>query len=166
MSGGVSASTVIIAATAALSAGAAIYAGQQQKNVADANAELASRQAEQDQDAAVAQAEKIRKAARIQQAEATANLAASGVSVGAGTPLRISNEIYKNSEQDAYQTILSGNRAYTAGQAQSGLYSSQGNAAETSGYLNAGASLLSGASTAMRAGWQARARTTGTGSIQ
>lgn len=165
MSGGISATTVAVLAASALSAGAAIYAGESQKSAADDRAELARRQAAQDQDAAVAQADKIRKAARQQQAEATASLAASGVSVGTGTPIRISQEIYKTSEQDAYQTILSGNRAYQSGQTQAGLLENEGQAAATGGYLSAGGSLLSGAASASKAGWK-NPRVTGTGAIQ
>jgi len=154
----------LLAAGTALAAGASIYGGIQQKSQADTQAELTQRQAAQDKDAAVAQAEKIRKAARQQQAEATANLAASGVSVGTGTPLRISNEIYKTAEQDAYQTILSGNRAYQSGVTQAGLLSSSGDAAMTGGILSGAGSLLSGASATYKSGWGKRpTATTSTG---
>lgn len=154
-------------ASAVVGAGAAIYSGQKQQEAADNSAELARRQAAQEADAAVAQAEKIRKATRQQNAEATANLAASGISVGSGTPIRISNEIYKTGEQDAYQTILSGNRAYQAGQTQAGLLETQGQAAATAGYLNAGSSLLSGAASAYKAGWSKKTPTPGaTGALQ
>ncbi|QWE95657.1 hypothetical protein [Cupriavidus sp. EM10] len=157
MSGGISATTaatIAVAASSALAAGAAIYGGVQQKNQAEAQAELTRRQAAQEQDAAVAQAGKIRKAARQQQAEATSQLAASGVSVGDGTPIRISQEIYKTSEQDAYQTILSGNRTATAGQAQAGLLNQAGDSALTGGILSGTGSLLSGAASAYKAGWK------------
>ncbi|MEM5429400.1 hypothetical protein [Cupriavidus oxalaticus] len=153
-------------ASAVVGAGAAIMSGQQAKDTAETNAELARRQADQDKDAAVAQAEKIRKAARQQQAEATANLAASGVSIGAGTPLRISNEIYRTSEQDAYQTILSGTRAQRAGDIQAGMLDTTGQNAATAGYLNAGSSLLGGAASAYKAGWAKKTPTTSTGSVQ
>ncbi|WP_407059340.1 hypothetical protein ACKZDW_04270 (plasmid) [Ralstonia syzygii subsp. celebesensis] len=156
----------VIAAGSLLGAGSAIYGGMAARDQAETQAELSRRQAAQDQDAAMAQAEKIRRAARIQQGEATANLAASGVSVGAGTPLRISNEIYKNSEQDAYQTILSGNRAYASGQAQAGIYDAAGSNAMTTGFLNAGSSLLGGVSAMYRSGWAKQKAATGTGSIQ
>lgn len=155
----------LLAAGTALAAGSAIYGGIQQKQAADTQAELTRRQAAQNADTAVAQADKIRKAARQQQAEATANLAASGVSVGSGTPIRISNEIYKTSEQDAYQTILSGNRAQASGDIQAGMLETAGQNAATAGYLNAGSSLLSGAASAYKAGWRTKTPT-GTGSIQ
>lgn len=157
----------LLAAGTALAAGSAIMGGIQSKQAAGVQAELATRQAAQEKDAAVAQAEKIRRAGRQQQAEATANLAASGVSIGAGTPLRISNEIYRTSEQDAYQTILSGTRAQTAGEIQAGMLNSQGSNAMTAGILNAGSSLLSGAAATYKAGWAKKTPTAGaTGTIQ
>lgn len=146
----------LLAAGTALAAGSAIYGGIQQRQAANTQAELTRRQSAQDADAAVAQAQKIRKAARQQQAEATANLAASGISVGSGTPIRISNEIYKASEQDAYQTILSGTRAQTSGSIQAGMLESSGDNAMTTGLLNAGGSLLSGAASSYKAGWRTR----------
>lgn len=153
-------------AAAVVGAGTAIMTGQQQKETAETNAELQRRQAAQEKDQAVAQAEKIRKAARQQNAEATANLAASGVSVGSGTPIRISNEITRTSEQDAYQTILSGTRAQTAGDIQAGMLSTAGQNAATTGYLNAGSSLLGGAASAYKAGWRAKTPATSTRSVQ
>ncbi|WP_155629869.1 hypothetical protein [Burkholderia stagnalis] len=147
------AAMIALAVGTAVSAGASIMAGQRQKQTANAQAELSRRQAAQERDAAVAQAEKIRRAAAQQQAEATTNLAAAGVSVGAGTPLRISNEIYKNAESDAYQTILSGRRAYQSGMTQAGMLEASGRNAATSGYLNAASSVLSGAGQAARSGW-------------
>lgn len=146
----------LLAAGTALAAGSAIYGGIQQKQAGDMQAELTRRQTAQEADAAVAQAEKIRKAARQQNAEATASLAASGVSVGSGTPIRISNEIYKTAEQDAYQTILSGTRAQTSGNIQAGMLSDAGSNAMTTGLLNAGGSLLSGAASSYKAGWRTK----------
>ncbi|AMR77262.1 hypothetical protein [Cupriavidus nantongensis] len=146
----------LAAAGSVLGAGAAIVQGRQQKAQAETQAELTRRDAAQQQDAALAQAEKIRRAGRQQQAETTANLAASGVSIGAGTPLRISNEIYRTSEQDAYQTILSGRRAQTAGDIQAGMLNASGNNAMTTGMLSAGGSLLSGAASAYKSGWRTK----------
>lgn len=146
----------LLAAGTALAAGSAIYGGIQQQKAADTQAELTRRQSAQEADAAVAQAEKIRRAGRQQQAEATANLAASGVSVGSGTPIRISNEIYRTSEQDAYQTILSGRRAQTSGDIQAGMLNASGDNAMTTGLLSAGGSLLSGAASTYKAGWRTK----------
>lgn len=148
-------------AAAAVGAGAAIYQGQQQKATAETNAELTRRQAAADQDAAVAQAEKIRRAGKAQQAEANAALAASGVSVGEGTAVRIGREIATNTEKDAMQTILSGARRAVSGEAEAGMLRSQGSAASTAGYLNAGSSLLAGASAYARSGWKSQAQPAG-----
>ncbi|MFM9434610.1 hypothetical protein ACFDR9_001670 [Janthinobacterium sp. CG_23.3] len=130
-------------ASATVGAGAAIYSGVQQRQAADDNAELARRQGVQEKDAAVAQAEKIRKAARAQAGAANAALAASGVSIGEGTPVRINEEIYRDSESDAYSTLLTGSRRQRTNNDQAGILTNQGNAAMTSGVINAGASLLS-----------------------
>lgn len=129
--------------SAVVGAGAAIYSGQQQKAAANSNAELQRRQGEQDADAAMAQAEKIRKAARAQAGAANAALAGSGVSVGDGTAVRINEQIYKDSESDAFNTLLTGSRRQATSNAQSSILINQGQAAQTGGYLNAGASLLS-----------------------
>lgn len=129
-------------ASAAVGAGAAIYSGAQQKEAADNNAELARRQGEQDKDAAVAQADKIRRAAAAQAGAANASLAASGVSIGDGTAVRINEQIYNDSETDAYNTLLTGSRQQASANNQAGAISAQGNAAMISGTLNAGSSLL------------------------
>jgi hypothetical protein len=132
-------------AATAVSATAALYNADTQKNTAEANAELARRQGEQEKDAAVAQAEKIRKAAQATAGQANAAMAASGVSIGEGTPLRINEKIYQDSESDAYSTLLTGTRAQASASAQSSLLESQGQSAMTAGYLNAGATVLSSA---------------------
>lgn len=136
--------TYAAVASTVVAAGSAIYTGVQASNAADTNAELARRQGVQDADAAVAQAEKIRKAARAQAGAANAALAASGVSVGDGTPIRINEQIYQDSEQDAYNTLLTGSRAQRTANNQANVITAQGNSAMISGALNAGSSLLAG----------------------
>lgn len=136
--------TYAAVASTVVAAGSAIYTGVQASNAADTNAELARRQGVQDADAAVAQADKIRKAARAQAGAANAALAASGVSVGDGTPIRINEQIYQDSEQDAYNTLLTGSRAQRTANNQANVITAQGNSAMVSGALNAGSSLLAG----------------------
>lgn len=136
--------TYAAVASTVVAAGSAIYTGVQASNAADTNAELARRQGVQDADAAVAQAEKIRKAARAQAGAANAALAVSGVSVGDGTPIRINEQIYQDSEQDAYNTLLTGSRAQRTANNQANVITAQGNSAMISGALNAGSSLLAG----------------------
>lgn len=134
--------TLLIAA-AVVSAGSSIYSGVQQKHAADANAEMARREGNQQADAAVAQAEKIRKAGRAAAGQANVAMAASGVAIGEGTPIRINEQINRDSESDAYNTLLTGVRRQNAANDQAGMLQYEGNAARTAGYLNAGASLLS-----------------------
>jgi hypothetical protein len=136
-------------------AGSAIYAGAQQEKAADTNAELARRQGDQDADAAVSQAEKIRKAARSQAGEANAAMAASGVAIGEGTAVRINEDIYKNSEDDAYSVLLTGTRRRQSANDQAGILNAQGNAAMTAGLINAGSSVLSMG--ARSGGWKSKA---------
>lgn len=154
MSGGISATTVLLATTAAVGAYASIQSGKAAKQAADDNAEIARRNAAQGQDAAVAQAEKIRRAAAQQKASATAQLAASGVSVNDGTAVNINDQITKNAEQDAFTTILNGSRSAASSLNQATMFENQGKSALQGGYLNAGASLLSSGSS-IASGWKA-----------
>lgn len=144
---------IALLAATTVSAGTAIMSGMQAKETADMNAEMQRRQGEADKDAALAQAEKIRKAARAQVGEANAALAASGVSIGEGTPVRINEEIYKNSESDAYSTLLTGNRRARSAQEQAGIMQWQGQNAQTAGFLNAGSSILA-AGSRVGGGWK------------
>ena len=138
--------SLALIATAVVSAGASVYSGVQQKNAMDANAELARREGNQEADAAVAQAEKIRRAARATAGQANASLAASGVSISDGTAVRINEQIYKDSEDDAFSTLLTGVRRQRSANDQAGLMEYEGRSARTAGYLNAGATLLSSGS--------------------
>ena len=133
----------VMIAAAVASAGSAIYSGVQQKHVADANAEMTRREGNQQADAAVAQAEKIRRAGQAAASQANASLAASGVAIGEGTAVRINEQINKDSENDAFNTLLTGSRRQRAASDQAGMLQYEGNAAQTAGYISAGASLLS-----------------------
>jgi hypothetical protein len=139
-------------ASTAVGAGTAIYSGIQASNTADANAEQARREADATQVAAMTQAEKIRRAGRSQVSEANAALAASGVSIGEGTPVMIGQKITENAELDAYATILSGKRKATTLNDQAAIGTWQGQASKTAGFVNAGASLLGGVAKSQK-GW-------------
>lgn len=126
-----------------------------QQDAADANALAINTQAGQEQDQANAEADRIRKNARLQAGEANAALSASGVSVAEGSALKIDEEIYKSSESDALNTIISGNRRSSSmGQeAANGVKAAKN--AKTAGYVQAGASVLSaGAGAAKASGWR------------
>lgn len=134
---------IFLLAMASTAATATLYQADTAKNTADANAELARREGEQVKDNAVAQAEKIRKAGQAAAGRANAALAGSGVSIGEGTALRINEEIYRDSESDAYSTLLTGTRRQRNAEDSALMSEYEGKAAQTGGYLNTAASLLS-----------------------
>ena len=134
-----------LAAGTVLQAGSSIVQGQQQQEMYDAQAKIAERQAAQEADAAVAQAEKFRRAGTRQAAAADAAYAASGVSVGVGTPVRVNESIQRDAEEDAYMNILTGQRRLQSGQEEAALNRRAGKNAMTAGYMGAATSLLSGA---------------------
>lgn len=138
---------------AGASTAGAIYQADVAEKTADVNAELQRREGNAEKDAAVAQAEKIRRAARQQAGEANAALAASGVSIGEGSAIVINEQIYKDSESDAYSTLLTGTRRQRSANDQAGLTKWQGSAAKTAGYINATSSLLS-TGAKVGGGWQ------------
>lgn len=133
-----------LAGTAVATVGT-LYSADTQKNTAEANAEMSRRQGNQEKDAAIAQAEKIRKAGRAAAGRATAATAAAGVAIGDGTPLRINEEITLDSERDAYSTLLTGTRRQQSANDQAGMMIADGKAGVTAGYLNAGSTILQGA---------------------
>ncbi|ECW0140348.1 hypothetical protein F3E67_18720 [Salmonella enterica subsp. salamae] len=135
-----------------LSAGGAIYSGQQQKKMANYQAAQAEADAETSKAAARVEADRIRKAGREQAAAANASLAASGVETGEGTALRITSGITGDAEQDAFQTILNGANQSARLNAQASADRISGRNASTSGYISAGSSLLSAGSKAY-SGW-------------
>lgn len=98
----------VAAASAVYGAYSTVQAGKQQQLNASAQAEQAEADAKTEKSAAMVQAERIRKLARIQAGEANAALAASGVEVGEGTALNINREIYQNAEEDAALTVFGG----------------------------------------------------------
>lgn len=149
---------IALLAAGAVSAGAAVMQGQQAKETADTNAELQRRQGEADKDAAVAQAEKIRKAQRYAISQANAANAASGLAVGEGSAVKIDQQIYKNSEDDAFSTLLTGTRRARNDNTQAGISEWQGGNAQTAGYLNATASLLS-TGAKVGSGWKSTSST-------
>lgn len=159
MSGGISATAWVMMASAVVGVASTLYSADTAENTADANAELARRGAENEKDAAAAQAEKIRKAGRAAAGRANAAMAASGVAIGEGTPVRINEQIYRDSEDDAYSTLLTGTRRGRYAEEQAGMLESEGKAAKTGGYLSATASLLSSGS--KYGNWKTSQRTGG-----
>ncbi|WP_431482236.1 hypothetical protein [Pseudomonas solani] len=158
----VNAAYAAYAAYAALAVGtyATVQSSRQQAANASAQAEQAALDAQTERSAAVVQAERIRKLARLQASEANAALAASGVDIGEGTPININREITQNAEEDAALTIFGGaNRAQRLN-TEASNYRMAGSQAKTSGYMQAGANLISSGAQAY-SGWKSSLNTQG-----
>ena len=108
------------------------------------NAELMRRQGLDEMDSAVAQTEKIRKAARKQVGSAKAQAAANGVAVDTDTVTDIVDQINQDSEEDAYMTLLTGKRRMRAANDQASMYQRQASNTGIGALINAGSSVLSG----------------------
>jgi hypothetical protein len=151
---GIETAFLVAAAGSALAAGGAIYSGQQQKQQLNQQAD----QAQADAEAAAAQSQveagKIRAAARKQQSAALAALAVSGVDVSTGTAEQIQSDIANRGEQDALTTILTGSNKKNSIDASAAAMRIGGDNAATAGFINAGSSLLSGASKIGQSGWR------------
>lgn len=132
-------------AAMAISAGAAIHQGETQKNYNNYLASQAQADARAEQGAAQVEAERIRKAAREQRAEAIATIASGGVDVNSGTALKIDQRISRDAEEDAALTILYGKDKAVRLSAESDAYRMQGKQAQTAGYVSAAGTLLSSA---------------------
>lgn len=143
---------IALLAASAVSAGAAIHQGEVQSNFGKYQRDQAAADAAAQKGAAQVEAERIRKAAKQQRAEAIAALASSGVDVNSATAVRIDQEINHNAEQDAYLTIVGGNDKAARLNAQGEGAYLQGQQAKTAGYINASSSLLQGY--AQAAGWK------------
>lgn len=147
--------TAIFAIATAASVVGQVQAADAAAEAAQAQGESINRQAGQELDAANAKAALIRKAARAQAGEARAAFSASGVSVDAGTPIKINEEITKGGEFDAMNTILSGTRAAQSLSDEAVNTIRSGQAQQKAGYMSAFGSVLSAGSGAMNAsGWR------------
>jgi hypothetical protein len=108
---GVCAAVAAIAG-AVIGAGVAIHGQEVQKNQLEANAahdaEQAAADAAAQKGAAQVEAERIRKAAKQQRAQAVAAAAASGVDVNSPTAVKIDETVNKNAETDAALTLYNG----------------------------------------------------------
>lgn len=142
-------------ASAAVGTAVTVVQGQQQKKQANAQAQQAINSAAYDQDAAKAQAEKIRRAGRAQLGQTTAALAKSGVNLSEGTPLELKKSVIQDSEQDALSTILSGDRSASSQREEAKLLGKAGKNAQTNSYFSAASSALSAyGSSGKASGWR------------
>jgi hypothetical protein len=131
-----------------------ISQGNQQGAMLDYQAQQAEADAQASREQGQVNAEKVRKAGKYQQSEARAALAASGVETGAGTPVKIAQQILANSEKDAQQQLISGNRQAANLQSEANASKIAASNARTDGYMRAGGSLLQGGAN-IASGWKA-----------
>lgn len=142
-----------IAATAVQAVGA-ITQGEQQQDYHNFMAAQAEADAQAEKEAGEVRAAKVRRAGIGVQSEATASLAASGVEVGAGTPMRIHEEIGQRYEADALQEILTGNRGAARLRQQAQIERAAGSRAVAAGWRGAFGSVLAGGAEVSK-GWKA-----------
>lgn len=129
---------------AAVSAAGAIAAGQAEANAADFNADMAQQQAERERQIAARDAEDHRRRNSRVLASSRARRAGSGVA-SQGSPLMVDESTVGEIELGV-QDILAGGGARAYGhRQQAALARARGRSAQTGSFLNAGATLLTGA---------------------
>lgn len=136
--------TVLQGVGTAMSVLGAFQQDNAQANMYEYQAEMDRRQAAAEKDAALASAEKIRKATKLQRGEATEALAASGVSLSEGTPILIDRDIADRGEQDAFAELLTGSRKADSLYEQARMNKSAASDARASSVLAAGSEVLKG----------------------
>lgn len=132
-----------IAATV-LSAAGQMSRGRQQSDYYEWQAEQSRADAQAAREEGEVRAERTRRAGDRQQAEARAALAAAGVEVGAGTPVRIDQQIRRDAEWDAQQELLTGQRRGARLDSEGAGYEQAADNAMTGSLLATGATLASG----------------------
>ena len=139
----------LIVAGTAVSAGAAVYSGIQQKKAADYNAKMSEQNAKaidvQTREAIRRQREQNRAILSAQRASALT----SGVAE-TGSTLLVAMENARNLERNVTDIATQGNAQRYAAMNQATLSRFQGNAAMTSGLLQGTGTLLSGAGQAFK----------------
>jgi hypothetical protein len=93
---------------------------------------------------AMTQAEKIRRLGKRQVSETKAQLAASGVKLGEGTPLELEHEITTQYENDAASELLTGNRAAQAAYTSAASMRNAGRNATSNSVLGAAGTVAEG----------------------
>lgn len=141
---------------ASVSAYASYEGGQTAQANARYNAKVATDRATYEQQLAQYNADQQAKRDRVLRSAMLANAAASGVDTSEGSPLLVEVEAAKEAALN-YEAIRSGGAARASGLlAEAEIQRYRGDRAAQAGYLGAGASLLSGISTA--AGYSVKSR--------
>lgn len=145
--------TAILIAGVAVSAGSAIYQGQQADKIGKYQAAQIQADADASRAEAQLQADQIRKAGQRQRAAATAAMAASGVKTDTGTAELINTTITEDAERDALTTIQSGGNRSRQMNASAQAARIGGKNAANAGYFNAASTAL-GAGSKVASGWK------------
>ena len=141
-------STIVSIVGTAVSTTAAIQQGQAQKSAADANANAQRQTAISAENAGAQQAADKLQQARKTAAAGVAAAGAGGIDPNTGTPLTLSGQTTEFGELDSLRIINNASRTAWGYNTQADITSFQGSQAQTGGYLQGGASLLGGASSA------------------
>jgi hypothetical protein len=130
--------------------------GNQQQDYATYQADIAAADAQQQKELGVVQADRTRTAAKYVKGTARAGYGASGVDVNSGSSADVQQHITSASEQDAWQQILTGNRAYNSGMNSAAAMRVAGANAAQAGYAGAAKSLMGGVANDVLQGWKTR----------
>jgi len=133
------------AAGSVASAVGSIAQGNQQKSMANYNAQVAEQQAAQTREAVKFEEQRLRSQNEKLRSAQKAGYAKAGVTQE-GSPLLVGAETEADAELDALALRYSGSVAEARARSQAGIDRMRGKAAQTAGYIGAGASLLKGAS--------------------
>ena len=140
----------MMAVGAGVQAASSIRQGNAARQSAEDQAGWDEYQAKVSRAEAEAQASRIRRAGRVARGETLAAVAASGVKIGEGSALDAERQVMQDFETDAAIAILSGDRSASVSMANATSRRRSGRDAQRAGYINAGTSLLSAGSAAMR----------------
>ena len=147
-----------IAATA-LAAGATVYSTVNARNQAKAQSKQAEQNARNAESQGRVEAERIRNLGKKQTSAAQAQMAANGLDLNADNTVVdvIEDDINMNSSKDAWTTFFNYKNQSAQFKTDASAYKAQAHNATVSGILNAGSTILSGASQASQ---MSRASTT------
>ncbi len=143
--------TMALALSTGVSVAGQIAQGQAQKQAKDQQASEYELQAAQAKVDAEQEAKRIRAAGEKTAGAARTALAGAGIAVDSGSAFNINEDIYRNSESDAFNTLLTGSNKATS-------YSRSASQARAAGNDAVMGSLLGSAATAgsAYAGWKGK----------
>ena len=145
----------VTVAIAGVSAFSQYQQGQADKAASYAQANSLEYQGSEELQSSLDTAKIIRRAGAYTRSAANAAYAASGVQVGDGSAQEVTDQITKDTEHDAYQTILSGEKRNNALRAQAELTRIGGRQAASQATMKAFSTVLGGGYQGMtNSGWR------------